>query len=1211
MPATATDQSGTVDTATNVREGECILPFTFKRKLYKGCAPTKRGNICATSVKRGKNRTLKTYAYCQKKLSKKKTLKLPRRLKDIGVRVGKTEKFTLFPADTSKERIKGKKIETKTPKTGRSKDAKKTVRGTVHKEKASATGKEPQKIETKFPKAGKSKDAAKTVLRTFRGIQKGHKIETFFPRKASKKESEKESETEKVKTMTPKKVIVVKGKRKKVNIVAEAKPRVLNQEFIKLLGRLEELMTLEGEVHRARAYHNAIESIYLYPHDITSVDQIKGLPNIGKTILAKLQEYLDTGTLRKLEQARGKPRYLFARVFGIGPKRAKTLVQNDGVATLDELRERQDELLNTIQKIGLKYFEDIQERIPRKEVEEYERVLREVFDGLKHAGSRFKIVGSYRRGAKTSGDIDVLVTNDQNDRSIFHKFIDALKEKGILVELLSKGRVKSLTIGQLTGMTPRRLDFLYANPTEYAFGILYFTGSKPFNVVMRQRAIDMGYTMNEHGLYKLVEKKKGARVDLLFPTEGSIFDFLGLVYKTPVERVDGRAVVLKSLDQPLEEVGIIAPPKVVKKKNGTLKIKKSKRKTPRVRLLELAKEGIDSLSALSEDQLSAMIRYASSAYYNDKPVISDSIFDILKEHIESHYPDNLAIAEIGAPPIGRNKVDLPYFLGSMEKIKPDTKALRKWKAKFKGPYEISGKLDGISALYTTEGDQPRLYTRGGATKGLDISHLIPHLQVPQEKGIAIRGELIIAVDTFKEKYEGEGKGKYKSARNFVSGVATSKTREPGKWKDIDLVAYEVIKPSLKPSEQMEWLEGHDIITVVHREEEEITNELLSTILLDWRSNYKYEVDGIIVSDDRVYPRTRKNPEHSFAFKMIISDQTAEVKVLDVLYTPTKDGYLAPVVRVEKVRIRGADIEYASAHHARFIVESKIGIGAVILLRRSGDVIPKIEAVITPAAEPKLPDVPWKWNATRVDAILENVEDSPEVRERNIEFFFKKIKTEGLGPGNVRKIIAAGFDSVPKILKASKQDLLTVKGFKDATVNKIYGSIQERLQKVSLPRLMAATNVFGRGLGRQRADVVLKVHPSILTDDLTRSQRIELVRGIRGFEVKTARIFADGVAPFLEFVAETGLKWKLKQEPEEVVDKSHPLYGKKIGITGFSDQALQERLEALGADVSRTVTKNTFLVLVEDEDEDTGKAEKARGLGIPLVTPKGLIQEYLS
>ena len=101
-------------------------------------------------------------------------------------------------------------------------------------------------------------------------------------------------------------------------------------------------------------------------------------------------------------------------------------------------------------------------------------------------------------------------------------------------------------MGQLPGQTPRRLDFMYASPSEYAFAILYFTGSKIFNVVMRQRALDLGYSMNEHGLYKMEGKKKSSKkIDILFPTEKSIFEFLGLEYKKPTERIDGRAVVVK------------------------------------------------------------------------------------------------------------------------------------------------------------------------------------------------------------------------------------------------------------------------------------------------------------------------------------------------------------------------------------------------------------------------------------------------------------------------------------------------------------------------------------------------------------------------------------------------------------------------------------------------------------------------------------------
>ena len=128
---------------------------------------------------------------------------------------------------------------------------------------------------------------------------------------------------------------------------------------------------------------------------------------------------------------------------------------------------------------------------------------------------------------------------------------------------------------------------------------------------------------------------------------------------------------------------------------------------------------------------------------------------------------------------------------------------------------------------------------------------------------------------------------------------------PEKWEDLDVVAYEVIKPVLKPSAQMKWLEDHGVITIVHRTVKSVTNELLSEILLDWRQNYKYEVDGVIVANDKIYPRQRKNPKHAFAFKMVLSDQAAEAKVVDVLWTPSKDGYLKPVVQIEKVRLRGA------------------------------------------------------------------------------------------------------------------------------------------------------------------------------------------------------------------------------------------------------------------------------------------------------------------
>jgi len=1046
----------------------------------------------------------------------------------------------------------------------------------------------------------------KSTVRKLRKL-KGRKL-TIKKIDKNKKKSNKATPTIRVKM--PKKIRIKKK--------ATPKSQGLNKSLLGILGQLEDLMKLKGEPFRARAYHNAAETIMLYQEPITDIKQLKGKPGIGKTIMEKFNEYLTTGKLKTLERAKGDPLYLFPKIYGIGPKKAKQLVEA-GVTTLAELRKRQDELLNTNQKLGLKYFEDIEKRIPRAEINEYSDILADVFSRLKHVGSRFEIVGSYRRGAKDSGDIDIIVTNDQNDSSIFNKFIEALQKRGIIIQILTKGKTKSMVMGQLPGQTPRRLDFMYASPAEYSFAILYFTGSKSVNVVMRQRALDLGYSMNEHGLYKMNGKKKGPRLDVMFPTERSIFEFLGLEYKKPTERIDGRSVVLKSTDEPTKEVGIVVPqaemkqtkPKVRRARVKSLKKTKTTKKTskkfvPRKALLALAKDGISELKGLSEEQLSTMIHYANDAYYNKKPVITDNVYDILKEYIGRNYPDNIAITEVGAP-VQKNKVALPYYMGSMEKIKPDTGALTRWKKKYKGPYVISAKLDGMSVMYSSEHGQKKLYSRGAATNGLDLSHMIPYLKLPSDENITIRGELIIPIAVFDKKYKGKG---YKSARNFVGGVMNSKGREVSKWKSLNFVAYEVIKPELKPSAQMRWLESHGAITVKNTTAKKITNESLSDILVDWRSSYKYEIDGIIVVNDKIYPRENKNPAHAFAFKMVLSDQVVEAKVVDVNYSISKYGYLKPVIQIEPVHIRGADIEFATAHNIKNVIDNNIGIGAIVRLSRSGDVIPKIEEVIVPAEEPKLPDVPWKWNETHVDALLKDSEASSEVRNKNIVAFFKDgLKVTGFGEGNILKVINSGFDSVPKILRMSKADFLTVPNFKEKTVNKIYPSLKNKIETISLAELMNATNIFGRGMGESRLSAILDEYPDILTMDASSEEKETLVRGIEGFAVKTANLFVTRIPQFMEFINETNLQSKLTQS-ESKVDQSHPLYDKKILLTGFRDKALETEIKARGGKISSSASSKVFIVLVPTMDADTSKANEARRKKLTLMTPEAFTKKYL-
>ena len=188
----------------------------------------------------------------------------------------------------------------------------------------------------------------------------------------------------------------------------------------------------------------------------------------------------------------------------------------------------------------LKYYYDILQRIPRDEIEEFKIILEKLFieESKKITGlSSFEIVGSYRRNASTSGDIDLIITNSENNSEIFTLFLNRLVKEGVIIELLSRGQVKSLTIGRLpTGSSSdnrlaRRIDLLYSSPQEYAFAILYFTGSQEFNTVMRQKALDLGYTLNEHGISRKQDGIKGELITTTqFKTEKDIFDFLNLEF---------------------------------------------------------------------------------------------------------------------------------------------------------------------------------------------------------------------------------------------------------------------------------------------------------------------------------------------------------------------------------------------------------------------------------------------------------------------------------------------------------------------------------------------------------------------------------------------------------------------------------------------------------------------------------------------------------
>jgi DNA ligase (NAD+) len=645
------------------------------------------------------------------------------------------------------------------------------------------------------------------------------------------------------------------------------------------------------------------------------------------------------------------------------------------------------------------------------------------------------------------------------------------------------------------------------------------------------------------------------------------------------------------------------------------------------KLLKLNMDTIETASNLTVEELEKVIVYAADKYYNTlKPVLTDALYDILIDFLKMKNPKSLILKTIGAKVKSRNKVILDYWLGSMDKIKPPSNQLELWIKKYNPPYNLSDKLDGVSALITYKYDKSIcMYTRGTAIEGTDITALIKYLNLPDYatvskyckhnsiKGIknliAFRGELIIKDNTFQTKWANT----FKNSRNCVSGLVNSKTINPELAKDTDLVLYEVVEPFYPIEKQLNIIENIGFNIVNYKTTDQLLSyENLSEYFKERRTKSEYLIDGIIVTSCGIHKRNIKgNPEYAFAFKDILEDQKAKTIILSIEWNVSKDGLIKPTIILKPINIGGVEIKRATGNNAKFIVDNVLGPGAKVEIIRSGDVIPKIQTVIKKATsgKPNLPNMNYHWNETKVDIILENYETDSNVLIKNIYNFFSKLDTKGLGKRNVEKIVDSGLNTIPKILAANSERFLMVDGFGEKTAKNLVISINKALTNISLAKLMAASNKLGHGIGEERIKQILSVYPDLLLDykNWTKKEFIEKVKEINGWEEKTASLFINNFNEFIKF-------YNLIEKYIIIENKIKVTKGlfinKTFVFTKFRDNNLEEKIEEQGGKISVSITKNTDYLIVKDQsiiDNPTDKVTKAKSLNINIITKEELIK----
>ena len=582
---------------------------------------------------------------------------------------------------------------------------------------------------------------------------------------------------------------------------------------------------------------------------------------------------------------------------------------------------------------------------------------------------------------------------------------------------------------------------------------------------------------------------------------------------------------------------------------------------------------------------------ASSAYYNTgKPTMTDEEYDALREELERQAPEHPFLHTIGAVPTAAagTVVTLPFCMPSLNKIKPGgaVETFRARTAAAASPHwTLSEKLDGISALWY----KGRLYLRGDGILGVEVTEQAKFMKGLPETRMAVRGELLVPRGTLAAGV---------LARSWVNGLLHRKGDARDDLAKVHFVAYEILATKATPLKQYEVLHRDGFETPWFVSTAVLTDDLLAGHLAERREKSAYDTDGIVVAAEVagafVPPApctTLKNPTTKVAFKMPLASQCAETTVVAVEWNLSAQGILFPRIQMVPVLIGDARIEFVTGHNAKFIVDQKIGPGARIRVRRSGDVIPTIEAVLVPAAEAALPTAPPKWKWQGVHIVLDTaanatgaVPDVPtEMRVAQLVLFAKKMEIAGLGPGSAARLVAAGVRTIGDLLRSPAALLNTTLGQANGT--KLAAALTALVPTEA--GLMIVSNRLPRGVGERRLEPLFAKEPD------PRKWTVARLHPVAGWS-------ADSLAETVAAVAGPYTAWRTT----EMTMFPYPILGAAaaapaalqpagtVCFTGVRDKALEAEFEAHGWKVVSDVSSKTTLLIVPDAGTETEKVKKA-------------------
>lgn len=622
------------------------------------------------------------------------------------------------------------------------------------------------------------------------------------------------------------------------------------------------------------------------------------------------------------------------------------------------------------------------------------------------------------------------------------------------------------------------------------------------------------------------------------------------------------------------------------------------------------------MKALEEQILKANLEYR-----NGTPIMSDNEYDTLVLKLKETDPQSeLILKSILEQPSGDRMEELPIEMFSLEKVKT-VEELLYWmnticRLNKEDKLVITPKYDGISLCINEENNAA--WTRGNGFEGQRSDKHYDAIKKHTKKEVSTLlytfGEAIFPIKDFVEN-----KGEYKSARNCVAGLFNSPDVSP-MLEFADVVRYGTDMGVLDKSTQLSRLKESYPTTTTNW----ITTTYASFILdevyvkrwLDEIFNTlctKYKCDGLVIEVNSAEKRNRlgrlrnNNPKFAIAYKNPNWSEREETKVTGIEWNVSKDGNVKPVILIEPIDLCGATIQRASGYNAKYICDNHICEDALVVITRSGDVIPKHLKTVSYDEEnyrtmcdemmtcPSCGE-PLKWDNTMTDLVcLDSLCEQRRVAE--LVYFFNTVGMEEFREPTIKKIYRAGYQNVVSILNITPAKLFAIEGIGNSLINTILSQF-EKLKKdgVSLAKLMTAYNVFGGGLGEKTCQ---KIFDNLSKEDLDRIGALitietEHLTSIEGIGEITAMAFNNGIYLYSKIEAE-GISVHSIEKPKVKTAENQI----NVCFSGVRDKGMEAELISKGHKIASGVTSKTTHLVVKDPNSNSSKTVKARELGISI------------